>query len=57
MHHNEQDRLSPPLRGRGGEGGHSTTEVGFILTPLPSPPPQAGREWTAAAQDDASGSV
>ncbi len=38
---------SPPLRGRDREGGKSRAQ-GQADTPLPNPPPQGGREQTAA---------
>jgi acyl-CoA synthetase (NDP forming) len=42
----------PPLWGRDREGGATSTE--FAATPLPSPPPQGGREHTESAAATAS---
>src|SRR5882724_358423 len=40
-------RSPPPLRGRDREGGPTNSESG--TTPLPTPPPQVGREQAAAS--------
>jgi len=37
----EKKRISPPLRGRDGEGGRTQRK---LVSPLPGPPPQGGRE-------------
>src|SRR5262249_22652141 len=40
-------RSLPPCGGGTGRGVATSTE--FVVTPLPTPPPQRGREQTAAA--------
>ncbi|ANY78130.1 DNA ligase-associated DEXH box helicase [Microvirga ossetica] len=46
----QRDRPSPPLWGRDGEGGVSDSLSAYgASTPLPSPPPQGGRELAPLA--------